>query len=241
MVIMPDANKAQVLGNLVGAGVGAAGQRCMAISVAVFVGSAREWIPELAAEFAKVKPGVWHDPEAAYGPSSARRRKSGWRGLSRRGLPREPSACWTAVLRRPRLPGGQLGGADPVSRRDPEMRIYKEEIFGPVLACLEVGAWMRRLPSSTPTPMATAPPSSPAVAPPPQVSPRGGGGPGGDQRAHPGAAAVLLLYRLARLLLRGSARLRQAGGAFYTETKTVTERWFDEDIPSGPNMTIQLR
>jgi malonate-semialdehyde dehydrogenase (acetylating)/methylmalonate-semialdehyde dehydrogenase len=38
MVIMPDANKAQVLGNLVGAGVGAAGQRCMAISVAVFVG-----------------------------------------------------------------------------------------------------------------------------------------------------------------------------------------------------------
>ena len=68
MVIMPDANKAQVLGNLVGAGVGAAGQRCMAISVAVFVGNAREWIPELAAEFAKVKPGVWHDPEAAYGP-----------------------------------------------------------------------------------------------------------------------------------------------------------------------------
>ncbi|MFS1163037.1 aldehyde dehydrogenase family protein, partial [Aeromonas salmonicida] len=28
---------------------------------------------------------------------------------------------------------------------------------------------------------------------------------------------------------------------FYTETKTVTERWFDEDIPTGPNMTISLR
>ncbi|KAA5569960.1 aldehyde dehydrogenase family protein, partial [Pseudomonas aeruginosa] len=40
MVILPDANKAQVLGNLVGASCGAAGQRCMAISAAVFVGAA---------------------------------------------------------------------------------------------------------------------------------------------------------------------------------------------------------
>ncbi len=67
MVIMPDANKAQVLSNLVGAGsappVSAAwpsAWRCSWV--------APEWIPELAAEFAKVKPGVWHDPEAAYGP-----------------------------------------------------------------------------------------------------------------------------------------------------------------------------
>ena len=46
-VIMPDANKAQVLNNLVGASVGAAGQRCMAISVAVFVGDSKDWISEL--------------------------------------------------------------------------------------------------------------------------------------------------------------------------------------------------
>ena len=46
-VIMPDANKAQVLNNLVGASVGAAGQRCMAISVAVFVGDSESWINEL--------------------------------------------------------------------------------------------------------------------------------------------------------------------------------------------------
>jgi len=47
-VIMPDANKEFVLNNLVGASVGAAGQRCMAISVAVFVGDTADWIPELA-------------------------------------------------------------------------------------------------------------------------------------------------------------------------------------------------
>lgn len=45
MVILPDANKAQVLGNLVGASCGAAGQRCMAISAAVFVGAARGGFP----------------------------------------------------------------------------------------------------------------------------------------------------------------------------------------------------
>ena len=86
MVIMPDANKAQVLSNLVGAGVGAAGQRCMAISVAVFVGSARDWIPDLAAEFAKVKPGVWHDPEAAYGPLISPEAKVRVEGLIEAGM-----------------------------------------------------------------------------------------------------------------------------------------------------------
>ena len=49
MVVMPDANKQQVINALVGASVGAAGQRCMAISVAVFVGAAAEWIPDVAA------------------------------------------------------------------------------------------------------------------------------------------------------------------------------------------------
>ena len=68
MVIMPDANKEQVISNLVGASCGAAGQRCMAISVAVFVGAAKQWIPELQAAMAKVQPGPWDSPASAYGP-----------------------------------------------------------------------------------------------------------------------------------------------------------------------------
>lgn len=46
-VIMPDANKENTLNQLVGAAFGAAGQRCMALSTAVFVGEAKEWMPEL--------------------------------------------------------------------------------------------------------------------------------------------------------------------------------------------------
>ena len=68
MVVMPDASKNQVVNNIAGASVGAAGQRCMAISVAVFVGEAREWIPEVRDALAKVRPGAWDDPDAGYGP-----------------------------------------------------------------------------------------------------------------------------------------------------------------------------
>src|SRR5690606_20154199 len=68
MVIMPDAPKDQVLSNLLGASCGAAGQRCMAISVAVFVGESKQWIPELAAQMAELRPGYWKDSGAAYGP-----------------------------------------------------------------------------------------------------------------------------------------------------------------------------
>ena len=45
---MPDANKEHTINQLVGAAFGAAGQRCMALSTAVFVGKAKEWIPEIA-------------------------------------------------------------------------------------------------------------------------------------------------------------------------------------------------
>lgn len=46
-VVMSDANKSNTLNQLVGAAFGAAGQRCMALSTAVFVGEAQEWLPEL--------------------------------------------------------------------------------------------------------------------------------------------------------------------------------------------------
>src|SRR5690606_20988607 len=73
MVVMPDANKEQVISNLVGASCGAAGQRCMAISVAVFVGEeTRGWVEDVKAAMQAVRPGVPDDPEAAYGPLISR-------------------------------------------------------------------------------------------------------------------------------------------------------------------------
>ena len=243
MVIMPDANKAQVLSNLVGAGVGAAGQRCMAISVAVFVGSARDWIPDLAAEFARVKPGVWHDPEAAYGPLISPEAKVRVEGLIEAGMA-EGAQCLLdgRFCDVPGYPVGNWVGPTLFRGVTPQMRIYKEEIFGPVLACLEVESLDEALALINDNPY----------------------GNGTSIFTNCGAAARKFRHEVAVGQVginvpipvplpffsftgwRGSfygdlhAYGKQAV-RFYTETKTVTERWFDEDIPTGPNMTIHLR
>ncbi|MEZ6929718.1 CoA-acylating methylmalonate-semialdehyde dehydrogenase [Aeromonas sp. S16(2024)] len=243
MVIMPDANKAQVLSNLVGAGVGAAGQRCMAISVAVFVGSAREWIPELAAEFARVKPGVWHDPEAAYGPLISPEAKVRVESLIEAGMA-EGAQCLLdgRFCDVPGYPVGNWVGPTLFRGVTPEMRIYKEEIFGPVLACLEVESLDEALALINDNPYGNG------------TAIFTGCGAAARKFRHEVAVGQVGINVPIPVPLpffsftgwRGSfygdlhAYGKQAV-RFYTETKTVTERWFDEDIPSGPNMTIHLR
>ena len=54
-VVLPDANKETSLNQIIGAAFGAAGQRCMALSVAIFVGEAKNWLPDLKAKAEKLK------------------------------------------------------------------------------------------------------------------------------------------------------------------------------------------
>ena len=65
---MPDAQKNATLNALVGSAFGAAGQRCMALSTAVFVGESRQWIPELLERSKKLKVGSGFDPAVDVGP-----------------------------------------------------------------------------------------------------------------------------------------------------------------------------
>src|SRR5690606_23590854 len=67
-VILPDADREVALNQLVGAAFGAAGQRCMATSVAVFVGETRDWIPDFVERARKLKVNVGTDREADLGP-----------------------------------------------------------------------------------------------------------------------------------------------------------------------------
>ena len=67
-VIMPDANKESTLNALVGAAFGAAGQRCMALSTAVLVGEANEWVTEIADRASKLKVSAGHEPAADVPP-----------------------------------------------------------------------------------------------------------------------------------------------------------------------------
>lgn len=66
--ILPDADKEATLNALTGAAFGAAGQRCMALSTAIFVGDAKKWIPELKARAQTLKVNVGTDPKADLGP-----------------------------------------------------------------------------------------------------------------------------------------------------------------------------
>ena len=66
--VMPDAPKDTVLNTLCGAAFGAAGQRCMALSTAIFVGDSQAWIPELAEKAKTMVAGVGSDPKSALGP-----------------------------------------------------------------------------------------------------------------------------------------------------------------------------
>ena len=66
--ILPDANKESVLNQLAGAAFGAAGQRCMALSTAVFVGEAQEWLPEIVERAKKLVISSGTDPKADLGP-----------------------------------------------------------------------------------------------------------------------------------------------------------------------------
>lgn len=67
-VVLSDANKNKTLSQIAGAAFGAAGQRCMALSVAVFVGKSKEWIPELVEAAKRLKVNAGHMPGTDLGP-----------------------------------------------------------------------------------------------------------------------------------------------------------------------------
>ena len=67
-VVLPDANKNKTISQIAGAAFGAAGQRCMALSVAIFVGKSQEWIPELVEAAKRLKVNAGHVPGADLGP-----------------------------------------------------------------------------------------------------------------------------------------------------------------------------
>ena len=137
MVVMPDADKETVMNTLVGATVGAAGQRCMAISVIVFVGETIEWAGELAERLKHIRPGVWNDPEAAYGPLVSRAATERVKSLIQSGIAQGA----TCVIDGRNItvngyPDGNWVGPTLFTDVTTEMDIYREEIFGPVVCCI---------------------------------------------------------------------------------------------------------
>ena len=141
MVVMPDADLEQATDALMGAAYGSAGERCMAISVAVAVGdeTADALIERLAPRVRALKVGPATDPDAEMGPLVTRAHHDRVRGYVDLGV--EEGASLVVDGRDIGVPdhpdGFYLGGClfDAVTA---EMRIYREEIFGPVLVVVRV-------------------------------------------------------------------------------------------------------
>jgi malonate-semialdehyde dehydrogenase (acetylating)/methylmalonate-semialdehyde dehydrogenase len=137
--IMPDANKDHALNALVGAAFGAAGQRCMALSTAVFVGESKNWIPELVARAKKLKVSGGLEQGAEVGPLISPEAKKRVEGLIESGVKQGAELLLDGRnIKVPNFPNGNFIGPTILNKVTPEMECYKEEIFGPVLVCLSV-------------------------------------------------------------------------------------------------------
>jgi len=137
MIVMPDANMDQAVDALMGAGYGSAGERCMAISVAVPVGegTADELVKRLKPRVQGLKIGPYNDPEADMGPVITGEAKDRIEGFITQGT--KEGADLVVDGRGVSLQGYEEGfflGGSLFDRVTPEMEIYKQEIFGPVLS-----------------------------------------------------------------------------------------------------------
>ena len=140
MVVMPDADLDQATDALMGAAYGSAGERCMAVSVAVTVGGAGDKLMDkLVPRVRALKIGPGTDPEAEMGPLVTAEAKARVESYIASGTAQ--GATLAADGRKLSVPGHEHGfftGGTLFDHVTTEMKIYKEEIFGPVLSCIRV-------------------------------------------------------------------------------------------------------
>jgi malonate-semialdehyde dehydrogenase (acetylating)/methylmalonate-semialdehyde dehydrogenase len=143
MVVMPDADMDQAADALMGAGYGSAGERCMAVSVAVTVGEAGDKLMgKLAPKVENLRIGPWDDPKADMGPLVTRDHLDKVKGYVDLGV--EEGAKLVVDGRDQSLQGyedGNFMGGCLFDEVTADMRIYKEEIFGPVLSVVRANSY----------------------------------------------------------------------------------------------------
>ncbi len=144
MIVMPDADMDQAADALMGAGYGSAGERCMAISVAMPIGeeTADRLVEKLVPRVQSLKIGPATDPDAEMGPLVTKQHQQ--KVLSYIDQGEKEGADLVVDGRGFSLQGYENGyfvGGSLFDRVTTDMRIYKEEIFGPVLSVVRAGGY----------------------------------------------------------------------------------------------------
>jgi malonate-semialdehyde dehydrogenase (acetylating)/methylmalonate-semialdehyde dehydrogenase len=242
-IVMPDAPRQQTLNNLVGAAFGAAGQRCMALSVVILVGEAQQWLPELVEKAKTLKIGAGSEPGTDVGPvvSCAALDRVG--GLIAKGV--GEGAKLELDGRNPQVPGyenGNFVGPTIFSGVTAAMSVYQEEIFGPALCVIHAATLDEAIE------IINANPNGNGTA----IFTRSGAAARHFQEEiDVGQVGINVPIPVPVPLFsfsgsRGS-KLGDLGPygkqvvLFYTQTKTVTQRWLDEDEVGQVNTTITLK
>jgi len=240
-VVLPDAHKEHTLNALVGAAFGAAGQRCMAISVVVLVGETQQWIADLVTKAKGLSIGNGLD-NPDLGPVISRTAKERIEALIARGV--EEGATLELDGRLPELPGalreGNFVAPTIFSGVKPGMTIYEQEIFGPVL-CLVAAATLDEA-----IDLINANPNGNGTA---IFTQSGAAARKFEEEVDVGQVGVNVPIPVPIFSFTGSraSKLGDLGPygkqavTFYTQTKTVTARWFEDDVSTGVNTTISLR
>jgi len=137
--VLPDCNKNQFLNAVVGAAFGAAGQRCMALSTLVMIGETREWLPELAERAKELSVNGGFEQGADLGPVISPHSKARIEGLIASAEEEGAKILLDGRGFKPeKYPNGNWIAPTIITNVTKDMKCYKEEIFGPVLVCLNV-------------------------------------------------------------------------------------------------------
>ncbi|HCN18058.1 MAG: CoA-acylating methylmalonate-semialdehyde dehydrogenase [Psychrobacter sp.] len=240
-VILPDANKEQTLNQLAGAAFGAAGQRCMALSVVVLVGAAGDWIDDIKAKAEGLVVSAGKN-DKDLGPLISPAAKARVEHLIGTGV--EEGASLLLDGRGITVEGFEKGnfvGPTIFDNVTSDMQIYKEEIFGPVL-CI-----MRAADLDEAIELLNANPHGNGTA---IFTQSGAAAHKFQQDVQVGQIGINLPIPVPLPMFSFSgSRASKLGDLgpygkqavqFYTQTKTVTARWFDDEASRGVNTTISI-
>jgi malonate-semialdehyde dehydrogenase (acetylating)/methylmalonate-semialdehyde dehydrogenase len=137
--IMPDANRNATVNALVGAAFGAAGQRCMALSAIVLVGEAQEWLSDVVEQAKRLKVNAGFEEGADLGPVISKHSKERIESLVQSAVDDGATLLLDGRGYKPeKYPNGNFIAPTIISNVKPHMKCYTEEIFGPVLVCMNV-------------------------------------------------------------------------------------------------------
>jgi len=243
-IVLPDANKDQALNNLVGAAFGAAGQRCMAASTAVLVGESQHWIGDLVAKARKLKVSAGTESGTDLGPVISCAALERINALIEKGV--AEGAKLELDGRKLQVAGYERGnfvGPTIFSNVKPGMAIYEQEIFGPVLVILAAASLDEAIT------LVNANPNGNGTA---IFTQSGAAARKFQEDIDVGQVGINVPIPVPVPLFsftgsRGS-KLGDLGPygkqviLFYTQTKTVTSRWFEDGtLSAGVNTTISLR